>query len=92
MRFFMLVVSCCLVAGCQSDAKKFEELADRACECADGDTACGNKVLADVVKLAEDQGKGHSDERITHAGVRMVDCLTSLGLPPKELTAALERM
>ena len=91
MRFSPLVVSCLLFLGCQSTAKEFEGLADRACECAEQDAACGNKVLADLAKFSETHKTTGSKDWIK-AGVRLHDCLTATGVKMGELTAALEKI
>ena len=90
---FVFVVCCLLGAGCRDDAKEFEQLAEQACACDEGDTACGTQVLAGVVKFAETHGTSHSDQgRINQAGARLHECLINTGVKPNELTAALERM
>ena len=93
MRSVLVFVCCLAIAACRSDAKDFEALADQACACEEGDTACGNKVLAGVNKYAEEHGTSHSDQdRITAAGVRLHECLINTGVQQTALTAVLERM
>jgi hypothetical protein len=93
MRSVQLVVSVLVFSGCRDDAKEFEAIAQQACECAEGDAACGEKVLAAVVKFADDHGTKHSDQaRINEAGVKLTNCLLETGVKPTALTAALERM
>jgi hypothetical protein len=93
MRFIPFIASCVLLVGCKDAAKDFEKLADRACECAPDDAACGNKVLADVAKFAETHKTSDGDvSRINEAGKRISDCLGSAGIQPNALTAALEKM
>ena len=93
MRFIPVIVTCLLFAGCKDAAKDFEKLADRACECAPEDAACGNKVLTDVMKFAETHKTSDGDmHRINEAGKRIYDCLGSAGIQPNALTAALEKM
>jgi len=82
-----------LFAGCRNDAKEFENLAAKACACAEGDSACGSKVLGDVVKFADEHGSSHADQRrINEAGVKLSECLINTGVKQTALTAALERM
>jgi hypothetical protein len=93
MRFISFIASAALLVGCKDAAKDFESLADRACECAPEDTACGNKVLSDVVKFAETHKSSDGDStRINEAGRRIYDCLGSAGIQANALTAALEKM
>ena len=87
----MLLATCLLVIGCKNPTKELESLADRACECADGDTTCGNKVLADLATFA-DHNSAPGTTAFNQAGVRINDCLMSTGIKPRELTAALEKM
>lgn len=91
MRLLPLVASCLFFLGCQNTAKGFEQLADRACECAEQDAACGNKVLADLAKFSE-TNKTSGGKDWVKAGVRLHDCLTATGVKMGELTAALERI
>jgi len=94
MRFFGFVVTCLLVVGCKKDpTADFEKLADRACECALEDAACGSKVLTDVTKFAETHKTSEGDmHRINEAGKRMYSCLSNSGIKPTEVTSALEKM
>jgi hypothetical protein len=93
MRFIPLIASCVLFLGCKDAADDFEKLADRACECAPDDAACGNKVLSDVGKFAETHKTSDGDvHRINEAGKRIYACLFSAGIRDNELTAALEKM
>lgn len=90
---FSLVVCLFLAAGCKDSTKDFEQLADRACACPQEDTACGNKVLADLVTFAEHNKSSDGDQRrITEAGVRLDECLVNAGVKQTELTAALGKM
>ena len=92
MRLLRLVVSCLFFLGCQKNgAKEFEGLADRACDCAEQDTACGNKVLTDLAKFSE-TNKTSGEKAWVKAGVRLHDCLTATGVKMSELTAALDRI
>ena len=87
----MIVVACLAFAGCKNPTKGLESLADRACQCAENDTACGNKVLADLATFAEHNSAPGSSS-FNKAGVRLNDCLVTTGVKPRELTAALEKM
>jgi hypothetical protein len=87
---FIVVVGLLLI-GCKHPTKEMESLADRACECADNDTACGAKVLADVKTFAEhNSAPGSSD--FNAAGARLTDCLTSAGVQQPQVIAVLEKL
>ncbi len=92
MRFF--VVTVLLLTGCKKDPTAgFEKLADRACECATDDQACGSKVLSDLATFTEAHKASDGNQgRITAAGKRIYDCLTMAGTKPKDVTAALEHL
>jgi len=93
MRIITVLMSSVLLFGCKDAADDFEKLADRACECAADDAACGNKVLSDVARFAESHKTSDGDvHRINEAGKRIYDCLGSAGIQPNALTAALEKM
>jgi len=91
MKLLSLFVACLFVTGCKNPTKDFQGLADRACECAENDTACGNKVLADLTAFAADhKAPGTSD--FNAAGVKIDRCLNEAGVEPRQLTAALEKL
>ena len=92
MKFF--VVAVLLLAGCKKDpTTEFEKLADRSCECATDDLACGSKVFTDLVSFTEQHKASDGNQaRITAAGKRIYDCLTMSSVKPKEVTSALEHM
>jgi hypothetical protein len=93
MRFIPFIAACLLLIGCKDPAKDFEALADRACECAPDDSACGTKVLSDVAKFAETHKTSDGDpSRMNEAGRRISSCLGSAGILEPDLTAALEKM
>ena len=94
MRFLGIVVCTFLAIGCgKNSADEFEKLANRACECAAEDTACGSKVLTDVAKFTESHKTSDGDiRRINEAGKRMYDCLSQTGVKPTDVTATLEKM
>ncbi len=91
MRIKLVVLALLAVTGCKNPTKELEQLADRACACAESDTSCGNKVLADLSAFAENT-KAPGSTAFNQAGVRVNDCLMSAGVKPRELTAALEKM
>jgi hypothetical protein len=92
MKLFALVVLVSAFAiGCKGPEKDFEALADRACACADNDTACGAKVLADVSKFTAANSTNGSQKWI-ETGVRLNDCLTSTGVQPTEVTTVLAQL
>jgi hypothetical protein len=93
VKLIPFIASCVLFLGCKDATDDFEKLADRACECASDDAACGNKVLSDVAKFAETHKTSDGDvTRMNDAGRRIYDCLGSAGILPNALTAALEKM
>jgi hypothetical protein len=94
MRFFSVVVCSVLFIGCgKNSADEFEKLANRACECAAEDAACGSKVLSDVAKFTESHKMSDGDiHRINEAGKRVYDCLSQTGVKPTDVTATLEKM
>jgi hypothetical protein len=91
MKVLSFVVTCLVLVGCKHTTKEMQSLADRACECADGDTACGSKVLADVKSFAEHNSMTGSSD-FNQAGARLTDCLTSAGVQQHDVIAALEKM
>ena len=93
MRFLSVVVGLVLFTGCKDATKDFEGLADRACQCAEDDAACANKVLADLVAFtAHTKISDGNLQRITQAGARISNCLVGAGAQPDRVTAALEKM
>jgi len=94
MRSLLFIASCLFMVGCTNDTTKdFEALANRACECAPDDMACGTKVLSDVAKFAETHKTTDGDvKRINEAGRQIYNCLGTAGILPNQLTAALEKM
>ena len=91
MRFFF--VGCLFVLGCKDPTKDFEALADRACQCAENDAACGAKVLSDLVTFTEHTKYGDGNQsRLNAAGVRISNCLVESGVNTDKVTAALEKM
>ena len=80
-----------LVIGCKHPTKEMESLADRACECAENDTACGTKVLADVKTFAEHNAAPGSAD-FNAAGARIADCLASAGVQQQQVIATLEKL
>ncbi len=94
MRNFLAVVACLYVlTGCKNATKEFQGLADKACACTEGDAACGQKVMADIVSFAEHNKMSDGDQtKMIDAGKRINDCLLSTGVGPKAVFAALEKM
>lgn len=72
-----------LVAGCAKDVTKdFEELANKACACADKkDAACGNAVLDEMITLVKESRNVKGDERkAAEASKRLGECLLRSGV------------
>jgi len=91
MKLVAVLVTGLLAVGCNNPTKEFQGLADRACQCAEADTGCGNQVLTQLAAFAADhKAPGTSD--FNQAGVRLNDCLTATGVEPRQLTAALEKL
>ena len=84
-----------LFIGCAKDVTKdIEDLADRACACAEKkDAACGKAVVTDLVKLAENNKNAKGDEsKAAAAARRMGECLIKSGMDPQELMTALQKL
>jgi hypothetical protein len=95
MRLVSVLVTCFLAIGCKSGdpTSEFEGLAKRACGCAFDDTACGNKVLADVAAFARSHKTSDLDlKRMISAGESVDKCLLGAGVDKPKLVAALEPM
>ena len=94
MRILSFVLTCSFLLGCSHATKDFEALADRACQCAEDDQACGTKVLEDLVGFSEHHKASDGNQsKITAAGIRMNDCLVlHAGVGQKAVTAALGKM
>lgn len=91
MRILILVVACLALGACKNSTKQLENLADRACECAEGDTRCGNKILSELSTFAEGT-KANGSAAFNQASIRLSECLTSAGVEQHVLTAQLEKM
>jgi hypothetical protein len=84
-----------LLAGCAKDVtKEFEQLAERACACADQkDTACGKAVLGDMVKLVKESRNVTGDEpRTAAAAKRLGECLLRSGVKSVEISNAINAL
>ena len=91
MRILTVVLACLAFAGCKNSTKQLENLADRACQCAEGDTACGNKILTELSTFAEGT-KANGSAKFNEASIRLSECLTTAGVEQRVLTAQLEKM
>ena len=91
--FLAIVTVVYVLTGCKNPTKDFQGLAEQACSCADGDAACGQKVMADIVSFAEHNKMSDGEQsKMIEAGKRINDCLLSTGVGPKAATAALEKL
>ncbi len=95
MRIRHLLLGSLVLVGCAKDVTKdIEDLADRACACAEKkDAACGEAVVGDLVKLAESNKNAKGDEsKAAAAARRMGECLINSGMEPQKLMTALEKL
>lgn len=78
-----------LVAGCSKDVTKdIEALADRACACKDG--ACADKVVDDLLELADKNRHADGDKDRTNAAARRLgECAIKAGV---DTTKFMEKM
>ena len=67
-----------LAVGCSSAAnKKLDEFADRACACKDA--KCGQEVMTDFLKWAQDNKDARGDEaKAKKSTDKMTDCIAKL--------------
>jgi hypothetical protein len=81
-----------LAFGCSKDVTKdIENLADRSCACKD--KACAEKVLDDLVALAEKNKDAHGDEdRAKAAAERIGKCSIEAGVDLDTLQKKLDKM
>ncbi|MBS1120244.1 MAG: hypothetical protein H6Q90_2472 [Deltaproteobacteria bacterium] len=94
MRIRHFLLGSVFLAGCAKDVTKdIEDLADRACACADKkDVACGEAVVTDLVKLAQANKNAKGDEsKAAAAARRMGDCLLKTGMDPQKLATELQK-
>lgn len=85
----------CLLAGCAKDlTQDFEDLATRACACADKkDVLCGKAVLGDLAKLLEHARKSTADEaKAAAATKRLGECLLRSGVKPVEISETINAL
>jgi hypothetical protein len=68
--------------------QKFEEFANQACQCKDGDVECAKKVSDDMTKWAEAQPPDgpqiKPDPRIEEVAKRLTECITKAMMPKDE--------
>lgn len=93
MRMRLLVLGTVFAAGCGKDVTKdLEELADRACACADKkDATCGKAVADDLAKLIDASKGAKGDEpRSAAASRKLGECLNAID--PTLLPGALKSL
>lgn len=88
----LLLVGLLAFSGCSKDVTKdIENLADRACACTDA--ACADKVVDDLLVLAEKNKKARGDEdRANKAARRLGECVIKAGIDPEKFMAKMKRL
>lgn len=92
MRSMLLCVSL-LAVGCGGKdlTKDIEALADRACACKDA--ACADKVVDDLLTLAENNKKAKGDSSRTNAAAKKLgECAIKAGIDPQQFVAKMKRL
>ncbi len=89
---FTLVLVCFLAVGCGKDVTKdIEALADRACACKDA--ACADKVVDDLLTLAQNNKKAKGDSDKTNAAAKKLgECAIKAGIDPEKFVAKMKRL
>ena len=85
-------MTCLLLGACAKDVTKdIEALADRACACTDA--ACADKVVDDLLTLAEKNKQANGDsERTNQAAKRLGECAIKAGIDPQQFVAKMKRL
>lgn len=78
MRISALILGMLFVVGCSSEAnKKLDEFANRACACKDA--KCGQEVMGDFLKWAQENKDARGDEGKAEKSMKkMQDCIAKL--------------
>jgi hypothetical protein len=78
MRISALILGTLFAVGCSSAAnKKLDEFADRACACKDA--KCGQEVMGDFLKWAQENKDARGDEGKAEKSMKkMQDCIAKL--------------
>jgi hypothetical protein len=92
MRITALLLATLLAAGCKSEAnKKFDALADKACECQDAE--CALKVALELAALAkESEGKPGDNEAALKSIGRAQDCIVKAKKLDKGVKQGVEKL
>jgi hypothetical protein len=87
-----LALVCLFAFGCSKDVTKdIEDLADRACACTDA--PCADKVVDDLLTLAEKNKKAKGDsDRTNKAAKRLGECAIKAGIDPEQFVAKMKRL
>lgn len=81
-----------LASGCSKDiTKDIENLADRACACKDA--PCAEKVVDDLLALADKNRKARGDEDKAQAAARRLgECVIKAGMDPDKFMAQMKKL
>ena len=94
MRIMLSLLFVGLVAssGCKKDVTKdIENLADRACACTDA--PCAEKVVDDLLALADKNRKARGDEdRAQAAARRLGECVIKAGMDTDKFMAKMKQL
>ncbi len=88
-----ILASLVLAAACSKKdiTADVEALAERACACTDA--ACADKVVDDLLALAEaNKNPGGDQKRTSAAGQKLGGCAVKAGVDPKALVAKLKKL
>jgi hypothetical protein len=88
----LLLVGLLAFTGCSKDVTKdIENLADRACACKDA--ACADKVVDELVELAEKNKDAKGDESRANAAARKLgECVVKAGIDLDKFQAKMKRL
>jgi hypothetical protein len=86
-----LLLGLVFATGCAKDVTQdLEDLAARACGCADKkDAACGKAVLADMVELGKAKNVKGDERKAAEATKKLGECLKQSGVTSAEITEAI---
>ncbi|MBL9014620.1 MAG: hypothetical protein JNL83_10615 [Myxococcales bacterium] len=89
---FSLLFLGLFATGCKKDVTKdIEALADRACACTDA--ACAEKVVDDLLALADKNRKARGDEdRAQKAARRLGECTIKAGMDQDKFMTKMKQL
>src|SRR5688572_30285079 len=93
MRLWLGLFGIAFAFGCAKDVTKdLEDLATRACACAEKkDAACGKAVLDEMVKLGETKNVKGDERKAAEAARRLGECLMASGVSSTEISHAIRK-